>query len=83
MPVDIRHQVDGVFRAANRGEHLRKDLVAVAEDIDLVALCGRDTDERFQVTSQPGSISRRILLACRHRQPFRDWSASELESRKN
>src|SRR5450759_1344396 len=37
-PIDVRGEVDGRLALADRGEHRRKDLVAVLEHLDLVAL---------------------------------------------
>jgi hypothetical protein len=49
-PVDEREEVDGVLSLLDRAEHGGKNLVAVAQDVDAVALRGRYTDDAFKGT---------------------------------
>ena len=50
-PVDVGEQVDGPLRVPDGLEHRREDLVAVAQDRDLVALRRRDAQQALQPPS--------------------------------
>ena len=52
LPVDERHQVDGRLGAADRVEHRREDLVAVAQHLDGVALGERRADHHLEAAAE-------------------------------
>jgi hypothetical protein len=50
-PVDVREQVDGPRRRSDRCQHRREDLHTVAQHLNLVALCGGDTQQGLEATA--------------------------------
>ena len=68
-PIDVRREVNGRLTLANRSEHRRKDLVAVLEHLDLVALddslpCGavKRPEKRLEIGLDQRHANHPILM---------------------